>query len=309
MKKFYIILSFVVLFILGCISTPDISSTTEHGDLEITSFKLLNESLIFLGDSFNLSYNIQSTSKNASYSVVIKLGEEIIYSEKLKGNQTITTEVYAPINGKLNLTIYAYSSDFSKFIEENLDNNEAIIPLKIYSCGKYDFASNTTKYSIISNEKLHSVKLHFDKPTYINSIGSFVRVTAPLNIDSHLIYEIVNDINGTPGNESIFNLTLQIYKVSANWEFLLLQKRNIKLEPGTYWLNFYVDDKNFLNLACYESLNSTISYTGTKNGDEIKWKQADCEPYFILSSAHLIDTGLDFENRFSIFDVNLSNSS
>jgi len=298
-----------MLFFLGCITTPEITSTTEHGDIEAISLKVLNESNLFLGDSFNISYVIKSTSNNASYSVVIKLGEEIIHSNELIGNQTIITEVYAPINGRLNLTMYTYSSDFSKYIEENLDNNEISIPVKIHSYGIYNFSSDTTKYAVISNEKIHSVKLQFDKPVYINSIASFVRVTAPLNIDSHLIYEIVKDNEGIPGNESLFNLTLQIYKVGVNWEYLLLQKKSVKFEPGTYWLKVYVDDKNFLNIACYESLNSTNSYIGTKYTDKIKWKQANCEPYFMISSAPLVDTGLDFENRFSIFNVFLSNSS
>lgn len=309
MRNLSIFISFVILFLAGCITSPEIPSTTEQGDIEVVLLETLNKTPLFLGDSFNISYKISSTSINASYSVAIKLNDEIVHTKELKGNQTIKTEIYAPLNGKLNLTLYAYSSDLSKFVEQNLDNNELTLPLKIHSYGNYNFSASTTNYSVISNEKIHSVKLHFDKPTYINSIGSFVRVTAPLNIDSHLIYEIVKDNEGMPSNESLFNLTLQIYKVGANWEYLLLQKKNIKLEPGTYWLNFYVDDKNFLNIACHDILNSTNTYKGTKLGDEIKWKQEDCEPYFMVSSSPLIDTGLDFENRFSIFNVTLSNSS
>ena len=44
MRNLYILISFVMLFFLGCITTPEITSTTEHGDIEAISLKVLNES-------------------------------------------------------------------------------------------------------------------------------------------------------------------------------------------------------------------------------------------------------------------------
>ncbi len=200
MRYLSILIFFVILFFAGCVSPPDAPPTTEQGDIEIISFKLLNESIIKLGDSFKISSDITSTSLNATYVVKIKLGEKTIYVDEFKGNQTITPELNAPINGNHNLTINVYSKDLSNFLEKNLENNEKIIPLHIYSYGKYDFSSNTTNYSVISHEKIQSTKIIFENPVDINSIGTFVRLTAPLNVDADLIYEIVNDNEGVPGN-------------------------------------------------------------------------------------------------------------
>ncbi len=84
----------------------------------------------------------------------------------------------------------------------------------------------------------------------------------------------------------------------------------MEFESGTYWLNVYTNKKNFLNIACTDILNSTnSSYTGIKIMDDMKWKTTECNPYFIVSSSKLIETYDDFNNRFSIFNVNLSNSS
>lgn len=310
-KIFVISLVFILLF--GCI-TPEEEDTPlpqkEYGDIELVSIELLNETPIFLGDKFKVRFNTTSTSLDDTYFLSVKLGEDKIQSHKMKGNQSYETEIYAHKNGNLNLTGYVYLSTDSKMNEKSYDNNELNILFKIHSYGVYNFSSKNTSYSVISNEKIHSVKLHFEEATYINSIGSFVRVTAPLNVDSYFIYEIVNDDNGLPGNESIYNLTTQLYNIGANWDFLLLQKKEIKLEPGTYWLNMYTDKKNFLNVACYDVSNSTDSFIGTNYvGEYIKWNNADCIPYFIVSSSSLIDTGYDFENRFTIFPVALFNSS
>jgi len=310
MRNILIFILLSVIVVMGCITEPpEVTPNTEQGDLEVISFELLNESSLFLGDSSQFVSEISSTSTNASYIVSIKIGEELVYSKEFKGNLTLNDTFYVPFNGKNNLTLHVYSKDLSNFIEKNLENNEITIPFYAYSYGRYDFLSSTTNYSIISNEKIHSVKLNFDNPVYISSVASIIRTTAQLNINSKFIYEIVNDNDGVPGNESLFELTVPIYKIGNNWEFLLLQGKNQLFEPGTYWLNIYVDDKNFLNLACHNVLNSTNTYIGNKISDEIRWKQADCEPYFMISSSKLIETGYDFENRFSIFDVNLSNSS
>jgi hypothetical protein len=302
MRNILIFILLSVMVLMGCIIDPsEPGSSTEQGDLAVVSFEILNESSLFMGDSFNVSSEIISTSYNATYKVSIKLGDETIYTNEFQGNETFVTEVYAPINGKVNLTIQVHSKDLSKFIEKNLENNLISIPLHIHSYGQYDFSSKTSNHSIISNERIHSTKLYFENPVNINSIGTFVRVTAPLNIDSYLIYEIVNDNNGTPGNHSLFNVSVQIYKVSQNWEFLLLQNKIKKFESGTYWLNVYVSDKNFLNVACQNQINSTTTMIGRKFSDEINWKEDNCNLYYIISSAPLIETYEDFENRFSIF--------
>lgn len=296
---------------MGCIEEngQDITPITEQGDIEILSFEMLNSSSIFLGDSFNVKSEVISTSQNATYVVSIKLGKETVYVQDFKGNQTIEAKIYAPLNGKHNLTILAYPKSLSDFVDLDLDNNEFSIPLHIHSYGKYNFSSSKTEHIVISNERVLSTKLHFENPVYVNSIGTFLRVTAPLNIDSYVFYEIVNDDNGFPGNESLFNLTVQLYKISPRWDFLLLQKKDLKLESGTYWLNFYVEEKNFIEIACATVSNSTNVYSGSKFHEDISWKKGECEPYFIVSSAQLIETYEDFSNRFSIFDVTESNSS
>jgi hypothetical protein len=302
MRNIWILLIITTIMAMGCIIEPpdEIISTTDYGDIEVVSFENLNKSSLFLGDSFNVTSEIISTSQNATYVVSIKLGDETIYTNEFQGNQTFSTEVYAPLNGKVNLTISAHSKELSKFIETNLENNKIIIPLHIYSIGEYNFSSKSTNYSVISNEKIHSKKLYFEKSININSIGTFVKVTAPLNIDSYLVYEIVNDNNGIPGNESLFNLSSQIYKIGYNWEFLLLQRKSKRFEPGTYWLNVYVTDKNFFNVACQNEVNSTTTMIGKEFTDEINWKKGDCDLYYIISSAPLIETYEDFSNRFSI---------
>lgn len=308
MRKF-ILLIILSLVLSGCISDPpEVNSPTEKGDIKVISLETLNDSYIVLGDTFKIKTNIESTSDNATYVLRIKLGDETIYSEELKGNQSIERSVSSLTNGKLNLTANIYSKDLSKFVDLNTSNDEFILPLIIHSYGRYDFNSSTTNYSIISNEKVHSTKISFDSPVYVNSIGTFVRVTAPLNVDSYLIYDLVKDINGTPSNESVFSLQLQIYKLSYNWEFLLLQQPKKYIEKGDYWLNIYTTEKNFLNLACYED-SEKLSLMGTKFSGETKWKETNCTSYFIISNAPLIETYEDFNNRFSIFNSIESNSS
>jgi hypothetical protein len=304
MRSLLIFLVIASLLFFGCTSEiPVVGPTTEQGDIEVVSFNLLNDSSIFLGDSFKVSSVIKSSSENATYVVNIKLKDKIVFTDEFKGNKTITPEIYAPINGKLNLTINVYSKDISKFVDLNLENNEKTIPLHIHSYGTYNFSSSTTKHTVISNERVFSNKLTFENPVQINSIGSFLRVTTPLNVDSNLIYEIVKDDEGKPSNETVFDLKVQLYRIKANWDFLLLQKDSIKLEPGTYWLNFYVDEKNFLEVGCRNVSNSTNSLIGNKINEEIYWKEHDCEAYFIISDSSLVETYEDFSNRFSIFDT------
>jgi len=295
----------------GCIiDPPEVKPLTEQGDIEIVSFDMLNNTSLFLGDSFNITGNITSSSENATYILRLKMNDETLFSDEKTGNSTFNVEVTSLTNGKVNLTLYVYSKDLSKFIDTNLENNEKNLSTRIYSLGKYDFSAKNTNYSIISNEKISAIKLELKKPIYINSIGTFVRVSVPLNVDSHLIYEIVKDENGVPGNESIFNSSLQIYKLSYNWEFLLLQNPKKYIDSGTYWLLIYTDEKNFLEISCNEiETNSTKVIIGTKFIDDIKWKNTSCEPYYIVSNSPLTDTYEDFSNRFSIFNSTESNSS
>jgi len=294
----FIILIIFSLLLSGCITEPpEVKPSVEQGDIKIISLEVVNTSKIILGDKFTIRTKVESSSENATYVLRIKLGDESIYSEELVGTQTIERDVSSLTNGKLNLTAIIYSKDLSKFVDLNTSNNEYLTPILINSYGKYDFNSSSTNYSIISNEKIHSTKISFDSPVYINSIGTFLRVTAPLNVDSYLIYDLVKDINGTPSNESVYNLQIQIYKLSYDWEFLLLQEPKKYIEEGDYWLNIYTTEKNILNIACFN--NTLQDYQGIKFSDEIKWKEANCTPYLIISNAPLIETYEDFNNRFT----------
>lgn len=136
-------------------------------------------------------------------------------------------------------------------------------------------------YDQVSNKKWIATALDVDNIVDVNSIGAYMkRLEYHTLQDSYIVAEIRADVNNNPSDEYISKVSLPITDatMTENWLYFNLA-RTATLEPGRYWVVFYVIKEeptivgDTVNLH-YIALDNTVPPDGKAKQMSLSWSDS-----------------------------------